>query len=281
MDRARPLMFLDRIFKDLEEELRGKKRPRPEPEALMVDANTVEELMELGLEKLKEGLDTLGVKSGGTVRQRAERLLLAKNNKLERRHLKKEEKEKETVLLEAKVKKLCEILSHTLEQTRQHVQNKQAMTPGERDVDAEDEDDVESDNDKDGDDDDKEIYNPLKLPMGWDGRPIPYWLYKLHGLRQEFKCEICGDHTYFGRRAFEMHFKGARHQNGMRCLGIPNTKSFHEITSIQEACNLWQLVKERQGLLKWRPEVDEEFEDADGNVYDTKTFKDLSRQGLI
>jgi splicing factor 3A subunit 3 len=40
------------------------------------------------------------------------------------------------------------------------------------------------------------IYNPLKLPLGWDGKPIPYWLYKLHGLNQEFKCEICGNYRY-------------------------------------------------------------------------------------
>lgn len=37
-------------------------------------------------------------------------------------------------------------------------------------------------------------YNPLKLPLGWDGKPIPYWLYKLHGLNMEFKCEICGNY---------------------------------------------------------------------------------------
>ncbi|KAK3009004.1 hypothetical protein RJ639_013596 [Escallonia herrerae] len=40
------------------------------------------------------------------------------------------------------------------------------------------------------DDDDEEeqqrCYNPLKLPMGFDEKPIPYWLYKLQGLRQEF-----------------------------------------------------------------------------------------------
>ena len=24
----------------------------------------------------------------------------------------------------------------------------------------------------------KPIYNPLNLPLGWDGKPIPYWLYK-------------------------------------------------------------------------------------------------------
>ena len=33
-------------------------------------------------------------------------------------------------------------------------------------------------------DEDEFVYNPLKLPMGWDGKPIPYWLYKLHGLNQ-------------------------------------------------------------------------------------------------
>lgn len=51
-------------------------------------------------------------------------------------------------------------------------------------------------------DDDEEadfVYNPLKLPLGWDGKPIPYWLYKLHGLNQEFKCEICGNQSYWGR----------------------------------------------------------------------------------
>ena len=33
-------------------------------------------------------------------------------------------------------------------------------------------------------DEDDYVYNPLKLPMGPDGKPIPYWLYKLHGLNQ-------------------------------------------------------------------------------------------------
>jgi hypothetical protein len=45
---------------------------------------------------------------------------------------------------------------------------------------------------EDSDSEDEFLYNPLKLPLGWDGKPIPYWLYKLHGLNLEFKCEICG-----------------------------------------------------------------------------------------
>jgi splicing factor 3A subunit 3 len=43
-------------------------------------------------------------------------------------------------------------------------------------------------------DEEEYVYNPLKLPLGWDGKPIPYWLYKLHGLNMEFKCEICGNY---------------------------------------------------------------------------------------
>ena len=60
---------------------------------------------------------------------------------------------------------------------------------------------------EESDSDDEYVYNPLKLPLGWDGKPIPYWLYKLHGLNMEFKCEICGNASYWGRRAFERHFK--------------------------------------------------------------------------
>jgi splicing factor 3A subunit 3 len=48
-------------------------------------------------------------------------------------------------------------------------------------------------------DEEEKIYNPLKLPLGWDGKPIPYWLYKLHGLGVEYRCEICSDGVYMGR----------------------------------------------------------------------------------
>lgn len=51
------------------------------------------------------------------------------------------------------------------------------------------------------------IYNPLKLPLGWDGKPIPYWLYKLHGLGVEYRCEICSDHVYMGRYIPILHAK--------------------------------------------------------------------------
>jgi len=81
-------------------------------------------------------------------------------------------------------------------------------------------------------------YNPKNLPLGWDGKPIPYWLYKLHGLGIEYKCEICGNYSYWGRRAFERHFQEWRHAYGMKCLKIPNTIHFKEITSINDALAL-------------------------------------------
>lgn len=43
---------------------------------------------------------------------------------------------------------------------------------------------------------------------------------------QEFKCEICGNFSYWGRRAFERHFSEWRHSFGMQCLRIPNTTHF-------------------------------------------------------
>jgi len=56
------------------------------------------------------------------------------------------------------------------------------------------------------DEEDEIIYNPKNLPLGWDGKPIPYWLYKLHGLNINYKCEICGNQTYRGPKAFQRHF---------------------------------------------------------------------------
>ncbi|GKV39130.1 hypothetical protein SLEP1_g46943 [Rubroshorea leprosula] len=184
---------------------------------------------------------------------------------------------KDIGLMEAKMKKLCDLLSQTIEQTKQNLVKKQALTYEEMERDREEE---EKQVDTESDDEEQQIYNPLKLPMGWDGKPIPFWLYKLHGLGREFKCEICGDYSYWGRRAFERHFQESRHQSGMRSLNIPNTKNFNEITPIQEAQALWEHIQEQQGQNNWHQDF-EEFEDTDGNIYNKRTFTDLQRQGLI
>lgn len=263
--------------------------------------DTVEELLDPDLvppEKLKQALAALGLKTGGTPQQRAERLLLTKETPLEdldpkhfakgAKPFKKKSSEettshtehgREIALSEAKVQKLVELLKEPISDTKAHIEKKQALTFEE--IEAEREENEAATVEEESDDEEGQIYNPLKLPMGWDGKPIPYWLYKLHGLGQEFKCEICGNYSYWGRRAFERHFKEWRHQHGMRCLGIPNTKNFNEITVIKDAEALWERIKEKQGLNKWRPEVEEEYEDTEGNVYNKKTYTDLQKQGLL
>ena len=114
--------------------------------------------------------------------------------------------------------------------THENVQRKQARTGEER----EEEDDEQLSESESEDEDNEIIYNPKNLPLGWDGKvrtdwspldegyrfllcsslmccccplqPIPYWLYKLHGLNINYNCEICGNYTYRGPKAFQRHF---------------------------------------------------------------------------
>lgn len=312
--RTEPLQDMQKIFTKLENEFEeqwangevpGWENKGIEKEFVLQESevdldyySSVEELAELGPEKLKEALAARGLKAGGTVQQRAERLFLLKHTPLEqldRKHFakgsrssvsnvpsngnnSKDDLKKEIALIEVKMRRLCEILDEVIVRTKENAEKKLTLTYEEMEAEREEE---EVQADSESDDEDQQIYNPLKLPMGWDGKPIPYWLYKLHGLGQEFKCEICGNHSYWGRRAYERHFKEWRHQHGMRCLGIPNTKNFNEITSIEEAKGLWERIQSKQGLNKWRPDLEEEYEDTDGNIYNKKTYTDLQRQGLI
>lgn len=75
------------------------------------------------------------------------------------------------------------------------------------------------------DDEEERIYNPLKLPLGWDGKPIPFWLYKLHGLGVEYTCEICSNFAYRGRKNFERHFQEARHAFGQIWQSLQDFKA--------------------------------------------------------
>ncbi|VWU51544.1 splicing factor 3A subunit 3, putative [Hepatocystis sp. ex Piliocolobus tephrosceles] len=127
----------------------------------------------------------------------------------------------------------------------------------------------------------KPIYNPLNLPLGPDNKPIPYWLYKLHGLSKEYKCEICGNYSYFGRAMFEKHFYEWRHSFGMKCLNIPNTLHFKEITKIEDALNLYEKLKKQTQDNLFKPDQEIECEDSKGNVMNIKAYDDLKRQGLL
>ncbi|CAG8454244.1 9755_t:CDS:10 [Ambispora gerdemannii] len=172
----------------------------------------------------------------------------------------KDKRDRDIAFLEALIQKYAQVLGSQREDTKANVERKRALTDRERrmELEAEEVDDVETESE-----DEDKIYNPLKLPLGWDGKPIPYWLYKLHGLGVEYPCEICGNYVYMGRKAFDRHFQEWRHAHGMRCLGIPNTRHFHEITLIEDAYALWEKLKSTSKTDDFKADTMEEFEDVE------------------
>jgi len=250
-----------------------------------------EELASLGLDRLKSGLLALGMKCGGTLQERADRLFMTKGRDVSElpatiftktkpgakagrpdnlRH-------KEIAGIESQVYRMAEIIGDVRSDTVENVERKQARTEGERE---ESEGELSEDGEDDEEDDDIP-YNPKNLPLGWDGKPIPYWLYKLHGLNISYNCEICGNQVYKGPKAFQRHFAEWRHAHGMRCLGIPNTAHFANVTQIEDAMALWEKLKVQKQEEAWKPELEEEYEDSKGNVVNRKTYEDLKRQGLL
>ena len=53
-------------------------------------------------------------------------------------------------------------------------------------------------------------------------------------------CMPLADDT--SRKNFDRHFQESRHAFGMRALGLPNTKHFHEITRIEDALSRESLL---------------------------------------
>ena len=197
-------------------------------------------------------------------------------------------KERAIAERESRVKRLAAAMSTERGDTRVNVERKQGMTERERQQELENL--MNSSNDMkqratgDGEEDDEgeeKVYNPLKLPLAWDGKPIPFWLYRLHGLGVEFPCEICGNFVYMGRRAFDKHFNEARHIHGLKCLGINNTSLFRDITHIQEAANLWDKIQKEKKKTKVDDASVVQMEDGEGNVMPEKVYYDLQKQGLL
>ncbi|KAI3317174.1 hypothetical protein HD806DRAFT_515660 [Xylariaceae sp. AK1471] len=197
-------------------------------------------------------------------------------------------KERAIAEREYRIKRLASAMSTERSDTRVNVERKQGMTERERQLELENlfsasasaMQAAETEEGEDGDDDDK-IYNPLKLPLAWDGKPIPFWLYKLHGLGVEFTCEVCGNFVYMGRRAFDKHFNEARHIHGLKCLGITNTSLFRDITRIDEALRLWEKIQKDKRKDKVEDGSVIQMEDAEGNVMPEKVYYDLQKQGLL
>ena len=196
-------------------------------------------------------------------------------------------KERAIAERENRVRRLAAAMSQERSDTRVNVERRQGMTERERqmELDALFADTStaapqggDSDSDSDGE---EKIYNPLKLPLAWDGKPIPFWLYKLHGLGVEFRCEICGNYVYMGRRAFDKHFNEARHIYGLKCLGITNTTLFREITGLEDAQKLWAKIQSDKKKSKTDEGGVVQMEDAEGNVMPEKVYYDLQKQGLL
>lgn len=197
-------------------------------------------------------------------------------------------KERAVAEREFRVKKLASTMQSERSDTRINVERRQGMTERERQQELEalyaesaaplGQPGGEEESDGEGDD---KIYNPLKLPLAWDGKPIPYWLYKLHGLGVEFTCEICGNFVYMGRRAFDKHFNEARHIYGLKCLGVTNTTLFREITGIEDAQKLWAKIQQDKKKEKASTDNIVEAEDSSGHVMPIRVFLDLQKQGLV
>ena len=257
------------------------------PIGINIDLNQFssgQELRQLGLGTLKSLLQARGLKCGGTIEERAERLFSIKGtprDQLDTRILSKSRDskhsplQKEVASLEAEVYWFGEQLWEQREASKENVERKLSRTVGEQ------EDDSSGSEASDESEDEEIIYNPKNIQLGWDGKPIPYWLYKLHGLNISYTCEICGQAVYKGPKAFQRHFSEYRHAYGMRKLGIPNTAHFANVTHIEDALALWEKVKTFGEDTKFDSDRDVEYEDSLGNVITRKTYDDLRRQGLL
>jgi splicing factor 3A subunit 3 len=270
-------------------------------------------------ERLKTELARLGLKCGGTVSDRAKRLFLTKDTPLDQLPAKvfakkpkngvdsssggggngsvvaKNERRVDIVRREAIVTALLSQLRPTLEATIRRTERRQTQTLLEREREVDEElygseiaeqaskkqKSAKDDDSDDSDEDDAPVYNPKNIPLDWDGKPMPYWLYKLHGLQHYYDCQICGGETYRGRRNFELHFADQKHALGMKSLGIPNTKHFHGVTKIDDAIELWKSLQGKLQEEQFDGTKEEEYEDSHGNVLSRTTYEDLARQGLL
>jgi splicing factor 3A subunit 3 len=229
-----------------------------------------DEMRALGSEMLKNHLMCRGLKAGGNLEMRAKRLFSAR---FETAAKSLDPKIEKLIRLEQAFLFYVDLLNSKIYKTIDNVQRKQAG--------AYDDSDSELEESEEDDENDQIIpYNPKNLPLQADGMPIPYWLYKLQGLKFTFACEICGNHVYRGPKSFQKHFSESRHAHGMKCLGIPNTSHFFFVTSIEEVLDLHQKIKDDRKKLQWDG-TDEEMEDTFGNTMKRKVWLDLKRQGCI
>ncbi|PFX19909.1 Splicing factor 3A subunit 3 [Stylophora pistillata] len=137
-----------------------------------------EELASLGLDRLKQALQALGLKCGGTLEDRAQRLFSTKGVPLDQldpsffaksragKGRDNAQKQKDIAAVEAQIYHLTELLGEQRQATRENVERKQARTSDE----LEEEEEHEEGHESDSDDEETVLYNPKNLPLGWDGK---------------------------------------------------------------------------------------------------------------
>ena len=205
------------------------------------------------------------------------KLSLSKNvNNFQEKNKTEEDTIRDINYYEYQIIRYKDILQNVIDNTINQIHKKQTMTREELELDRLN----ELNKKKTEKEDKKKIFNPKNIPIDWDGKPLPYWLYKVHGLGVEHKCEICGGASYWGRRAFEHHFQEWRHAYGMKCLRLPNTLQFKNITRIEDALKLHHKLIEDKNKKEFNPDIEEQYEDEKGNVYNKKMIDDLKKQGL-
>lgn len=197
---------------------------------------------------------------------------------------------KDFKLLEHLVTRLTKSLAKVRQNTRDNTLRRMALSERERAIEieqlAQEEELSSSSSDEDQDDatsakEDQIVNNnPHNLPLGADGHPIPFWLFKLYGLKIEYPCEIC-DFKYKGRKAFEKHFTDVRHAQRLKALGIEPSEVFRDISSVVEAQKLWNSLRKQRRLEEGDRENAVEVEDDEGNVMSEKVYNDLKKQGLL
>jgi splicing factor 3A subunit 3 len=144
------------------------------------------------------------------------------------------------------VSKVCEsLLADCLLATKRQVQKKQSLSYEEWQKELQEqalldagEDQLDDHDDGMDSEDEAELVRGIKdYPVDWEGKPIPYWLYKLHGLGVSYYCEISGGVYYKGYRAFQRHFDEPAYLEGLRRLGVPSRyhKYFFGVTRIADA----------------------------------------------
>lgn len=172
----------------------------------------------------------------------------------------------------------CPLLLPVLSRTRHNAARRQALTPRERALELQAlEGPYSSSLESEGD----VALAEESLPLGSDGKPIPFWLYKLQGLSKRYACEICSNAEYRGRKQFAAHFGEPQHAYGLRCLGIEPGPAFRGITSVREASDLWAALRRQLRSRELEQEAAVEVEDEEGNVMEQRVYEDLKRQGLV